>query len=196
MNDQTARANEISAKLRPSIMLGPQKAAVLASAVGTETMLGTLLGEARGLTYRANDNDENTPSVGITGPFKFVPADTARPEIWAQVTYLPRSVHDTVITALEGDRVRPVDKAPKRGQGVNVQLPPGTVMRIVLEIGVKRDDSVIGYQYITRGNPKIPLALHDPLAELSAAVAEGKPLAIAAPGAPPVKASAKGKKRK
>ena len=157
---------EILSQLSPGDFLGKQKAEIAARQVGDAIQLGTVLGEARGLSYRNNPQDESKPAVALVGPFKFIPVSPERPELWAMRCFLPSTIHSTIIGSLQGDNMPPIDKSPKRGQAIDVML--GAVVPIVLAIGVRKTDTAIGYEYITTTNDNVPLELKDPLQALSA----------------------------
>lgn len=206
MTALSERSKEIIACISPGDCLGSKtKAAVIQQPIGTETMLGTILGQARGLSYRNNPQDESKPSIALTGPFKFLPVDADRPELRSMRCYLPSTVHDTIVSTLEGDNKRPIEGNPQRGKSVDVNLEPGAFVPIVLELGVRRVEGAVGYEYITQTSKKVPLALADPLAELQAAAGLAPALAapaeqkqIAAPAATATEKpaeTAKGRKR-
>lgn len=162
-----ADGKEIIAQLAPGNMLGNQKAEVRAMANDGELSLGTFIMEVRGLSYRHNPQDESVPSIALIGPAKFVPNKTDRPELWAERAFLPNTVHNSIVAALEGDNKRPVDKSPGRKDKA-INIPLGATMPIVMEIGViSKPDTAVGYVYTTKSSSKVPLQLNDPLAALS-----------------------------
>lgn len=161
---------QIVSQLSGSDMLGNAKLVILAATDGAELLLGTVLGEVRGLSYRHNPQDETKPSIALVGPFKFVPADPARDEIWSMRAFIPGAIHDSIVSSLEtgGIEARPYKKSPARKEpAIDVAL--GGVLRLVLEIGVRKTSTAIGYEYVTRTSDRVPLEMNDPLASLSAA---------------------------
>lgn len=160
----------ILAQMGPGDMLGPQKDDVRALPLNGILQLGTVLLEARGLSYRHNKQDETKPSVAIIGPAKFIPFSENRPELVAMRTYLPGAVHDTIVAALQGDVKAPIDRSPGRKErAIDVALPPGATVPVVLEIAVQsKPETAVGYIYMTKSSPKVPLKLNDPLAALTA----------------------------
>lgn len=177
---------QIVTQMSGSDMLGQMKAVVLSKPDGEEIILGTVLGEVRELSYRHNPQDETKPSIALVGPFKFFPADANRDEIWAMRCFIPGAFHDAIVESLEGpDGVarRPYKKSPgRKEQAINVVL--GGVLKVVLEIGVRRTSTAIGYEYITRTSDKVPLQMNDPLAALSAEAGISS-RSLAAPAAVP-----------
>jgi len=167
-NEDTARGREIIAQLSPGDMLGNQKAEIRSMPLDSDLVLGTVLGEVRGLSYRHNPQDDSKPSIALVGPFKFIPAKPDRPELWASRAFLPGAIHDGIVNALQGDNKAPVTKSPgRKDKAIDVML--GAVMPIVLEVGVRsKPESSVGYVYIAQSSAKVPLELNDPLAALSA----------------------------
>jgi len=167
MADDVQRSREIIAQLGPGDMLGPQKAEIRAKPLDEVIILGVVIGQVRGLSYRHNKQDETKPSIALVGPFKFVPSSPTRPELWAMRAFLPGAIHDGIVAALEGDSKRPIDHSPGRKEKP-IEVKLGAVMDVVLEIGVKsKPESSVGYVYIAQSSAKVPLTLADPLAVLT-----------------------------
>lgn len=167
-NNQTAR--EIIACLSPGDCLGSQKTEMLSLPFNETLMLGVILGQARGLSYRHNPQDESKPSVALVGPFTFVPFSTARSELRSMRCFLPTTLHDVIIAALQGDKEAPVTVSPKRkDKPIDVQL--GNVVEIAVEIGAMHVDAGIPYKYVTREVPGHQVKLEDPLSQLKLSVA-------------------------
>lgn len=168
VDNETARGREIIAQLSPGDMLGNQKAVIRSMALDEDLLLGTVLGEVRGLSYRHNPQDDSKPSIALVGPFKFIPAAPDRPELWASRAFLPGAIHDAIVNALQGDKGAPMEKSPGRKEKpIDVML--GAVMHVVLEVGVRsKPESSVGYIYIAQASAKVPLTMNDPLAALSA----------------------------
>lgn len=177
------RDREIVGQIAPSDMLGNQRGDLLNMEVNAELMLGVIMGEARGLSFRANAMDENVPTIALVGPFEFVPYSTERPVLRSLRCFLPPTLHAVVVTALQGDTPAPVKKAPKRGQAVDVQLKAKVTLAV--EIGARHVAGAgVGYEYITREVKGHQIELDDPLAALRGSLAEK--LSLPAP-APPMK---------
>lgn len=129
-------------------------------------VIGYITGSVNGLSYRSNQYDD-LPAYVLKGAFKGIPADGDRPEIRSDYCILPRTMNAQVVNAVLGeDGKHAIDKAPKRGQKLDV--PFGNTIQFALEIGVRRSDTEIGYEYVVTMHGSEGFNLHDPLASLNA----------------------------
>jgi hypothetical protein len=89
-----------------------------------------------------------------------------------------------VVKALAGDSAPP-PIIPKRGQKHDVMA--GKEITIAVEIGVKANDSAVGYEYVTVAHGRDPFTVSDPLADIRGAIplvaARAPALALIAPAA-------------
>lgn len=155
---------EIKAQLSPSDFLGDQKKEIKLDEhpKGHVIALGTFLGDARGLSFRNNPQDESKPSVALVGTFEFSPYKLSRAVLVAGRCYLPSAVQDAVTRAMQDGKASPLTGMPKRGKSVDIECD--VTVPLLLEISVRKTDTEIGYEYITRELERI--ALGDPLAAL------------------------------
>lgn len=161
-------------------------------------VLGTIIGYARGLSYRTNTQDPTTPAIALIGYFEGIPADPEMPLFKCNALFLPRTVHDAVVAAVRGEGSASPPQMPKRGQKFDVV---GTEVPIAFEISAKKSKVAggAGYEFITRSMKEIAGA--DPLATLRAelgmkalpAPATATPTAASAPVKEKVKVKAKAK---
>lgn len=162
----TARTTEreIKAQLSPSDFLGDQKKEIKVEDLpkGHTIALGTFIGDARGLSFRNNPQDESKPSVALTGTFEFSPYKSSRAVLVSGRCYLPSAVQDAVVRAMMDGKTSPVVGMPKRGKSVDIDVD--VTVPLILDISVRKTDTEIGYEYITRELERI--ALGDPLAAL------------------------------
>ena len=127
-----------------------------------EYWLGTIFGRARGLSYRANPQDPNTPSIALTGIFEGLPHDPDRALVRATRLFLPASVQGILVAAVRGDKKDAINKAPARGKAVEMA---GNEIEVVVEVGIRRNTKTeIGFEYITAYKPRANEI--DPLSEM------------------------------
>ncbi len=155
---------EIKAQLSPADFLGDQKKDIKLEEhpVGHTIALGTFIGDARGLSFRNNPQDESKPSIALTGTFEFSPYKTSRAVLISGRCYLPSAVQDAVVHAMMDGKTSPVSTNPKRGKSVDIDVD--VTVPLMLEISVRKSKTEIGYEYITRELERI--ALGDPLAAM------------------------------
>jgi hypothetical protein len=125
---------------------------------------GYITGRVTGLSYRSNQYSDE-PAYVLKGTFKGIPTDPARKEIRAEYCILPRSMNAAVVAAVIGDGAHAIDKAPKRGQKLDV--PYGNEIRFAVEVGCRRSDTEIGYEYVNVMHGSDGFNVHDPLEELN-----------------------------
>lgn len=131
----------------------------------TETLIGAILGVARGVTRRANPNDPGKPAIGFTGYFEGCPADPNGSLKVSEVLYLTGSLTEAIRAAIEGDAPSPVKPGQvlKRGEHVDTL---GTEVPLALEIYARKsaNDGGAGYEFAIKSAKEIAGA--DPLAKL------------------------------
>jgi hypothetical protein len=81
---------------------------------------------------------------------------------------LPRSINDTLVAAVIGDHKLPIDRAPKRGE--KIEVDGLNEIGFAVEIAVQHDDSEVGYTYICTMHGEDAFTLSDPLADLRSIV--------------------------
>lgn len=206
---------EYPARLQMS-MLAPVAAMAAAVKEGDKEVyvVGYVFGEARGLSYRNNPNSaDGEAAVALIGVFEGVPSyqpfDGMKPEqdcnqragLRSGVCFLPPQAQDVVVEAVRGGHAE-IPATPKRGQRVD-QL--GISVPITFEIGIRKSNSPVGYEWVTRGLAKVvqesPLdrmraALKLPAgADLGARIADGSVKMIESKSAEAKPAAAKTKPR-
>lgn len=132
----------------------------------TTVVLGTVLGTVSGVSWRSNKFDPTEPSIGLLGKFETVPAHLDDARSVAPVLFLPKAMLAAVFAQLGAENTKP-DKVPAPGRAVDVQLD--NTYRVSFEVGVRRSDTAIGYEY--RCTFMDNLAVDDPFAEERAAAA-------------------------
>lgn len=112
----------------------------------TSRPVGYVIGNATGLTYRANPNGDE-PSIGLTGLFEATPVTEGMPIMVAPVIFLPKGFMDSITPLLaRGTEKNIPKKAPPKGKAVNIeatdQLP------LALEIGIRKNTGAgVGYEF-------------------------------------------------
>lgn len=173
-------SNKLNAKdLAPDSM--PTRALSNAKIADTDTktivFLGTIIGWASGLSFRANPNGDK-PSVALTGAFESVPADESVDTVRSNALFLPSALHDMVVQSMLGGADAPMTEAPKRGQKIDI---PAEQTKIMVEISVKRNDATggAGYEFITSYAGEVQKI--DMLEALKEEMRTGKAQALPAP---------------
>jgi len=159
------RMMEYPSRLQMS-MLAPVKAIAAAIPEGDKEVriVGYVMGEARGISYRNNPNDtDGLPAEALIGVFNGIPsyapypgmvpeaASDLRAELASGVCFLPPQAQATIVRQVRGaDGVIP--ETPKRGKRID-QL--GVVVPIAFEIGIRKSGSPVGYEWVTRGIARV-----------------------------------------
>lgn len=133
----------------------------------TVHVIGHVLGRASGVSYRANPNDPNVPTIAITGQFEATPVDVNSPIMLAPAIFLPTAFCKMLEAELvkgEAKLKEKPKKAPAKGKAVNVE---GVVeIPLALEIGIRKNESAsgVGYEFsvVQAGDSKG----QDPFADL------------------------------
>lgn len=206
---------EYPARLQMS-MLAPVRALAAMIPAGDKEVrvVGYVFGEARGVSFRNNPNSADGENAeALIGVFEGVPsfqdftdADgkkhicADRAGLRSGVCFLPVQAQAAVVAAVLGpDGERPTDKIKRGARSDRL----GITVPITFEIGIRKSDGPVGYEWVTRGLAKVeqvsPLdrmraALKLPSgADLGARIADGSVKMIASDGDKPAKAPAKGK---
>jgi hypothetical protein len=144
-------------------MLAPVKALAELIPAGDKEVrvVGYVFGEARGISYRNNPNSaDGEAAIALTGLFQGVPSYTdadglpkcaERAELRSGVLFLPPQAQAAVVEAVRGPDAE-IPETPKRGKRVD-QL--GVTVPITFEIGIRKSDGPVGYEWVTRGLQKV-----------------------------------------
>lgn len=137
----------------------------------TVHVIGHVLGRATGISYRANPNDPNTPTIAVTGQFEATSVDGNAPVMVAPAIFLPtafcRMLETELIKGVEKIAEKP-KKAPAKGKAVNVEgvceIP------LALEIGIRKNEgaSGVGYEFSVVQAQSSDGKISDPFADLRA----------------------------
>src|SRR5579872_6401673 len=145
---------EYPARLQMS-MLGPVQdiAKSIPDGDNEVRVLGYVMCEARGVSYRNNPNStDGTPAVALVGVFNGVPSYedfpgmkpgqtcVGRAELASGVCFLPPQAQATVVHAVTNG-ANFEGEMPKKGQRID-QL--GVVVPIAFEIGIRKSNSPVG----------------------------------------------------
>lgn len=156
---------EYPARLQMS-MLAPVRAMAESIPEGDKEVrvVGYVFGEARGVSYRNNPNSaDGEAAIALIGVFEGVPsyesfpgmkpeqACEGRAGLRSGVLFLPPQAQAVVVAAVARDNEKPAE-TPKRGQRVD-QL--GVTVPITFEIGIRKSQSPVGYEWVTRGLAKV-----------------------------------------
>ncbi len=159
------RMMEYPSRLQMS-MLAPVKAIAAAIPEGDKEVriVGYVMGEARGISYRNNPNDtDGLPAEALIGVFNGIPSfapfpgmDPAagsehRAELASGVCFLPPQAQATIVAKVRGPDAS-IPETPKRGKRID-QL--GVVVPIAFEIGIRKSGSPVGYEWVTRGIARV-----------------------------------------
>ena len=126
-----------------------------------EHKLGAIMGRVTGISLRSNVfNDE--PSIAFVGVFEGIGDDGRR--IRSSACFLPHTLNKMLAATVVGDHKLPIDKAPKRGQKIDVIGL--NEIKFAVEISVQKDDSEVGFRYITRMHGHDAFLVSDPLSDL------------------------------
>jgi hypothetical protein len=123
--------------------------------------LGVIFGKVRGLSLRSNVFGEE-PSKAFTGIFEGIPAHGGRYR--STSCFLPRAINDTLTAAVVGDHKMPIDRAPKRGE--KIEVTGLNELTFAISIAVQHDDSEVGFRYVCTMHGQDAFALQDPFADL------------------------------
>lgn len=152
---------EYPARLQMS-MLAPVREIAASIPEGDKEVriVGYVMGEARGVSYRNNPNDtDGLPAEALIGVFNGVPAyadypgmkpenaSATRAELASGVCFLPPQAQAAIVNQVRGLDAD-IPETPKRGKRVD-QL--GVVVPIAFEIGIRKSGSPVGYEWVTRG---------------------------------------------
>lgn len=109
--------------------------------------VGYIVGKASGLSYRANPNDPNQPSVGLMGIFEATPCDNAAPILVGKVIFLPKGAMDVLVPLFASiDQKDVPKKAPPKGKAID--LAATEVIPLQLEIGIRKNTGAgVGYEF-------------------------------------------------
>lgn len=201
MAETVAKMFEYPARLQMS-MLAPVKAMAEKIAEGDKEVytVGYVFGEARGVSFRNNPNSaDGEAAIALIGIFEGVPSYIDMPGLppcdqraglRSGVLFLPPQAQSQVVAAVRGPDAE-TPETPKRGKRVD-QL--GVTVPITFEIGIRKSQSPVGYEWVTRGLANVeqvsPLdrmraALKLPGgANLQARIEDGSVAKIATDGAP------------
>lgn len=124
------------------------------------TVIGAIIGRVRGLSMRSNAYSDE-PSLAFIGIFDGMPAHIPGAKIRSQACFLPRLINNTLAAAVQGDNKLPLDKAPKKGQKLDVWGL--NEINFAVEIGVVHDDSEVGFLYKVKQYGPDAFLLSDPL---------------------------------
>lgn len=159
--DTLAKMIEYPARLQMS-MLAPVQAIAAAIPDGDKEVriCGYVFGEARGVSYRNNPNSaDGSAAEALIGAFEGVPsyedfpgmkpdmASSQRAGLMSGVCFLPPQAQAVIVRAVRGADAE-IPETPKRGQRVD-QL--GVTVPISVEIGIRKSNSPVGYEWVTRG---------------------------------------------
>lgn len=187
MNDRPTDI-QTQGKLHPGALGDPKE--LVANLQGDEArkihMLGSIIGMIDGISVRSNPNDETKPSIGFKGIFEGIPVDPSKPLIRAPLLFLPESITAIVAKALLGDKPMPTER-PQRGKPIDAVT--ADQMEVGLEIGVKKTNTPIGYEYVIKTAQEMTKV--DPLADLRTRLA-GR---VGVPQLPAPKSEQGGKRR-
>lgn len=143
-----------------------------------EVFLGSIIGKVRGLSYRNNPQDPDSPAIALTGMFEAVPADAEKEAAQSARCYIqPQNVQDIIIQLVisEADP-KAIAGAPKKSppKGKSYELGGAAIIPISLEIyAVKSAGSPVGYMYKAVMLNKVAGA-EDGLADLRALLPKGE----------------------
>lgn len=155
---------EYPARLQMS-MMAPVKAIAASIPEGDKEVrvIGYVFGEARGVSYRNNPNStDGEPAVGLIGVFEGVPsyedfpgmdpkaACGLRAGLGSGVCFLPPQLQGVIASQIGADG--DVPRNLKRGQRSD-QL--GVSVPISVEVGIRKSDSPVGYEWVTRALAKV-----------------------------------------
>lgn len=124
--------------------------------------LGAIMGKVRGLSLRSNIYADE-PSVAFVGVFEGIKAADGE-RVRSSACFLPRTLNSVLAAqVLEGHKL-PTQAAPKRGQKIDVLGLNEIVFAV--EISVKKADSEVGFEYVTKLHGHDGFLISDPLADL------------------------------
>lgn len=142
------------ADMRITNTLGPKDAGDIATALksipegDTKTVayLGAIFGMASGISYRSNKYSDE-PSIALVGVFEAQPFDVNGAVVRGNSMYLNQAVQQMLVKAMMGETPHSVQKAPKLGSKIDVDL--GMQMPVKAEIGLVRSAGEgVGYRFI------------------------------------------------
>lgn len=142
----------LAAKLNVTDVGDPLAALAAGGVAETDTKtiawLGHIMGMARGLSYRSN-NFGDEPSIALIGVFESVPYDPANDVVRAPSLFMPRAIQ-AILTGAMLDGVTS-DLVPSRiTRGTKVDIPVGKEMKILFEVGCRRNAATggAGYEFV------------------------------------------------
>lgn len=156
----TQKMMEYPARLQMSMLAPVKKMAELIADGDKEVrIVGYVFGEARGVSYRNNPNSaDGSAAEALIGAFEGVPAYedmeglppcSERAGLRSGVLFLPPSAQASVVAAVRGNDPDSIPvEAPKRGQRIDKL---GISVPITVEIGIRKSNSPVGYEWVTRG---------------------------------------------
>jgi hypothetical protein len=153
---------EYPARLQMSMLAPVRRIAELIPAGDKEArIIGYVFGEARGVSFRANQNSTDGESAAaLIGVFEGTPsyADMPgmteeekcahRPRLASGVCFLPTQAQEVIVkNVLSNDQeARPTNL--KRGQRSDKL---GVVVPVSVEVAIRKSDSPVGYEWVVRG---------------------------------------------
>jgi hypothetical protein len=170
MADETkteVKLMEYPARLQMS-MLGPVREIAASIPAGDKEVrvIGYVFGEARGVSYRNNQNSaDGEPAIGLIGAFEGVPqyddfpgmdpmaTCSKRAGLMSGVAFLPPQLQAVIAHQITGGDAPPDEaKGLKRGQRSDKL---GVTVPISVQIGIRKSESPVGYEWVTRALAKI-----------------------------------------
>lgn len=155
---------EYPARLQMSMLAPVKKIAQLIEEGDKETyVVGYVFGEARGVSFRNNPNSSDGEAASaLIGVFEGIPSYEdmegmeegekceRRARVASGVLFLPTQAQATIVAAvLQNDESpRPSNSDIKRGQRSDKL---GVVVPISAEIGIRKSNSPVGYEWVVRG---------------------------------------------
>lgn len=115
----------------------------------TVVTLGQVLGKVTGIVFKHNPNNPEQPAIALEGFFEGISSDPARAVIRSTTFFPPGNVAKMIQSfILKGEPIPSQARSLKRGQSVPVGIE-GEAIPLAMEIGVRRTDTAIGYEFVT-----------------------------------------------
>jgi hypothetical protein len=124
------------------------------------TVIGSIIGRVRGLSMRSNAYSDE-PSLAFLGVFDGMPEHNPDAKLRSNACFLPRLINNTLAAAVQGDNKLPLDKAPKKGQKLDVWGL--NEINFAVEIAIVHDDTEVGFSYRVKQYGPDAFLISDPL---------------------------------
>jgi hypothetical protein len=124
------------------------------------TVIGAIIGRVRGLSMRSNAYSDE-PSLAFLGVFDGMPEHNPDGKLRSNACFLPRLINNTLAAVVQGDNKLPLDKAPKKGQKLDVWGL--NEINFAVEIAVVHDDTEVGFSYRVKQYGPDAFLISDPL---------------------------------